>query len=106
MEDKQLIDVNGTNREIARWIWKNLVPKSGQADSIQGEMLRAIEKLRWEAQENGNINWDDSFEMFIDFLHNTLGTEESFSKETKTSIIADLERLRNFIFPDELESQS
>lgn len=42
-------------------MWKNLVPKSGQADILQGEMLRQAEKLRKEACQNGNINWDDNF---------------------------------------------
>jgi len=106
MNDNQVIHLNGTNHDIARWIWKNLVPKSGQANSIQGEILRVIEKLREEAQGNGNINWDDRFEMFVDFLHNTLGHEKSFSKETKVSITADLERLINFLPPDKLENRS
>jgi hypothetical protein len=105
MPEKQIIDLAGSDNDIARYIWKNLVPKSGQADSIQGEILRAIEKLRWEAQENGNINWDYSFEMFIDFLQNTLGNEALFSGKAKTDIIADLARLRNFITPDELENE-
>jgi len=106
MDDIQKIDLNGSNDDIARWIWMNLVPKSGQADSIQGEILRAIEKLRWEAQKNGNINWDKSFVTFIDFLDITLGNEASFSEETKTSIRADLHRLKHFLPPDELKSRS
>ncbi|WP_187148453.1 hypothetical protein [Geobacter metallireducens] len=104
MTEKNFIDLTDSDFEIARWIWKNLVPKSGQADTVQGEILRAIEKLRWEAQENGNINWDYSFEMFIDFLQNKLGNEERFSKETRAEIANDLARLKNFIPPDELEN--
>jgi hypothetical protein len=102
----QEINLSGTNNDIAQWIWDNLIPKSGQADSLQGEILRAIERLRWEAQENGNINWDEGFEMLIDFLQSTLGNEESFSKETRTQIHSDLQRLKNFIYPDRLENKS
>jgi len=54
--------------EEAKFIWKNYVPKSGQADTVQGELLRVIEKLRYEAQDNGNINWDDGFEMFCHYI--------------------------------------
>jgi len=106
MSDFQIVDLSGTEDDTIRWIWNNLVPKSGQADSVQGEILRAIEKLRWEAQENGNINWDDRFEMFIDFLGNTLGAEKSFSDEIRASIAADLQRLMEFIPPDMLVSKS
>ena len=60
------INLTGTDNEVARWIWKTLIPKSGQAEFVQAEVLRVIEKLRWEAQNNGNINWDDRFEMMID----------------------------------------
>jgi hypothetical protein len=44
------------------------VPPNGQADTVEGELLRAVEKLRWEAHENGNVNWDDGFEIFVKFL--------------------------------------
>lgn len=106
MSDIQEINLNGTNNDIARWIWNHLVPNSGQAHSIQGEILRVIENLRWEAQENGNINWDEGFEMCIDFLQNTLGNEKSFSKEARIQITADLKRLKNFILPDQLINKS
>lgn len=48
--------------EEAKAIWHMFVPKSGQADRVQGELLRAVEKLRDEATRNGNINWDRGFE--------------------------------------------
>jgi hypothetical protein len=44
------------------------VPPDGQADTIEGELLRAVEKLRREAQGNGNINWDEGFDILIRFL--------------------------------------
>nr|WP_176573403.1 hypothetical protein [Nonomuraea pusilla] len=39
--------------EETRRIWKTYVPLRGQADTVQGELLRAVEKLRDEAQSNG-----------------------------------------------------
>jgi len=47
--------------EEAKQIWVNYVPKSGQSDTVEGELIRAIEKLRYEAQNNGNVNWDQGF---------------------------------------------
>lgn len=51
--------------EECKFIWKNYVPQRGQSDVLQGELLREIEKLRCEAQDNGNINWDEDFEFFL-----------------------------------------
>src|SRR5947208_3584268 len=53
MDAPREINLTGSDHDIARWIWKTLVPKSGQAAFVQAEILRAIEKLRWEAQGNG-----------------------------------------------------
>ena len=54
--------------ETCKRIWHNYVPESGQSDCIQGELLRQLEGLRNEAQGNGNINWDDNFEFFCNFI--------------------------------------
>jgi hypothetical protein len=90
------INLAGTDADVARWMWKTLVPKSGQAPFVQAEMLRAIEKLRWEAQNNGNINWDDRFEMLVDYLDEKLASRPCFNAATRRSIRADLGRLRGF----------
>jgi hypothetical protein len=106
MTPDEIPNLTGTDEDIARWIWHNLVPKSGQASSLQGELLRAVERLRWEAQGNGNINWDDRFEMFLDFLEDHLQTEPHFSPEIRASIASDLGRLRNFLPVRELVDES
>ncbi len=106
MNNQSFINISGTSEDIARWIWKTQVPKSGQSKSIQGEVLRAIEKLRWEAQNNGNINWDYRFEMLVDFIEATLTSQSCFSEQTKKSIRQDLGRLRNFLPPNELKDDS
>ena len=100
------VNLAGTDQEIARWVWQNLVPKSGQAAYLQGELLRAVEKLRWEAQGNGNINWDDRFEMLIDLLSGHLLSEARFSRGEKTSIENDLACLRNFLPVRDLKDDS
>jgi len=106
MTPDEIPNLTGTDEDIARWIWHNLVPKSGQATSLQGELLRAVERLRWEAQGNGNINWDDRFEMFVDFLENHLQCEPRFSPQVRASIASDLERLRNFVPVRELVDET
>lgn len=106
MDSPHQIDLNGSKDDIARWIWKTLVPKSGPASFVQAEVLRAIEKLRWEAQGNGNINWDNRFVMLVDFIEETLTSQSCFSSDSKSEIRRDIDRLRNFLPPSELKDDS
>ena len=71
---KQLMKENYTQKyfDECNYIWKNYVPEIGQANVLQGELLRELEKLRYEAQNNGNMNWDKDFEYFCDFISETL----------------------------------
>lgn len=70
-----------------KYIWKNYVPKNGQAKCLQGELLREIEKIRCEAQDNGNINWDDEYSYFCDFISKSLVKQDMFSETEKEEII-------------------
>lgn len=87
------------SRELGSWIWKNLVPSSGQAETVQGELLRANEKLRDEAQRNGNINWDSGFVILIEFLESHLCAKKKLRSDPSRSLRGDLERLRNYEHP-------
>ncbi len=49
-------------------IWMQFVPRSGQAETVQGELLRAVEKLRDGAIRNGNTNWDQGFEILLAYV--------------------------------------
>lgn len=72
--------------EECKYIWKNYVPKSGQADNLQEELLREAEALRCEAQDNGNINWDYDYAYFCDFIRSSLNAQSIFSDEDKEEI--------------------
>lgn len=87
--------VNNKNyNETAKIIWQNLVPKAGQAATVQGELLRAIEKLRDEAQRNGNANFNENcHSLLIDFLRKELTSKNIFEKEVTDKINEDLNRL-------------
>lgn len=68
-----------------KYIWKTYVPERGQCSVLQGEVLREIEKLRYEAQNNGNVNWDEGFEGFCRFIGSTLcGMDIYTASEKKT----------------------
>jgi hypothetical protein len=83
----------------ARQLWRTAVPRSGQADTVQGELLRAVEKLRDEAQRNGNQNWDPGFESLLDYLRTHLLDGQTFSDDERTEIAADLALIANYDYP-------
>jgi hypothetical protein len=83
----------------ARRIWQTHVPRRGQADTVQGELLRAVEKLRDEAQRNGNVNWDEHYERLLAYLRGTLTGSGLFTEETLAELAMDLDRLADFERP-------
>ena len=85
--------------EKAKYIWKNYVPKSGQSDFVQGELLRAVEKLRDEAQRNGNGNWDEGHSILANFVMNTLIDSECFDDITEEEIEEDIFILLDYDSP-------
>lgn len=85
--------------EEAKHLWQTYVPKSGQADTVQGELIRAIEKLRDEAQRNGNCNWDHGHETFCSFIRDTLCGSGTFDKATIAEIKSDIARLEDYEHP-------
>jgi len=85
--------------EIGRFIWQNYVPKSGQADTVQGELLRANEKLRDESQRNGNINWDQGHEILARFILETLQSSSDVSAEAKVQLKRDILRILDYEHP-------
>ncbi|MCM3700682.1 hypothetical protein [Paenibacillus macerans] len=85
--------------EEAKYLWQTYVPPQGQAETVQGELIRAIEKLRDEAQRNGNINWDKGFVRFCDYIEKTLCESEVFEKSAKKEIRKSVKMLRKYKRP-------
>ena len=83
----------------AKSIWQTYVPRTGQAETVQGELLRAVEKLREEAIGNGNVNWDGGFEILLRYLEEHLLDPTVYSETTVDSTKKILERLHDFEYP-------
>ena len=49
-------------------LFKRLVPARGPAQTLQGELIRAVDKLWFEGQDNGNVNWGPDFDAFTNLL--------------------------------------
>lgn len=85
--------------EEANSIWRNFVPERGQAETVQGELLRAIEKLRDEAIRNGNINWDRGFEILLDYAETRLTDSAVYSQDTIERTKRAFSRLKDHDHP-------
>lgn len=85
--------------EEARALWQAYVPPRGQVETVQGELIRSVEKLRDEAQRNGNVNWRSDHERLIAFVRGTLLGSGLFDTAAETEIESDTRRLRDFEHP-------
>jgi Ankyrin repeats (3 copies) len=47
-------------------LWELLVPSSGAADTVQGEVIRIPGKIRDELERNGGVNWDSDYKKMAD----------------------------------------
>jgi len=83
----------------AKRIWRDFVPRSGQAETVQGELLRAVEKFRDGAFRNGNGNWDEGFEILLRYLEEHLLDPAVYSEKTIAQTHVILERLWDFENP-------
>jgi polyhydroxyalkanoate synthesis regulator phasin len=81
--------------KLAQDIWEKDVPQNGQSKTIQGELIRSIEKLREEAQRNGNANYDEGHSMMLEYVSDILIDNKVFSDKQNTKIkeiISELEK--------------
>ena len=79
-------------------LWEKLVPPSGQAATLQGELVRVIGRLTDEAYRNGNINWNfgNAYWLFSEFLARHLEDPKVFTPEELTEIRLDIHQIRHY----------
>jgi hypothetical protein len=85
------------------FLWKTYVPKSGQAETEQGELVRIIEKLDDEIAGNAKANWDTQFVLLAHGLRDTLIRSGIFSQEIRNEIYDDIDilsRSENEVYTD------
>lgn len=77
--------------------WKALVPAKGCASTLQGELVRAIDRISSEYFRNGMMNWGDGsgyYEKLVKLIHTTLKAEKSFSKQVQRVLDTDIAEIR------------
>src|SRR5438045_5143002 len=82
-------------------LWSELVPAQGQAETLQGELLRIAGKLTDQAYRNGNANWDADHERMWRFVGKHLDDLETFSEKERSLIRKKIDEIiRNHATPD------
>jgi hypothetical protein len=76
-------------------LWELLVPSSGPAATVQGEVVRVSGRIAHELEGNGGVNWDNDFrkmaDAFLKYLH--AGTPLSSSDLAEAAaLVAEVKR--------------
>ena len=76
-------------------LWELLIPSSGAAQTLQGEVIRIAGRISDELGRNGGINWDNDYKVmadtFLEFIQQgkPLSAEEI---EKATKIVGEVKR--------------
>lgn len=60
-------------------LWELLVPSSGAASTLQGEVIRISGRISDELERNGGVNWDADYRKMADALLDHLGSGNALS---------------------------
>lgn len=90
--DTGAADFEDRMRRFAR-LHIDLVPASGPAETVQGEVIRAVNRLAGEERQNGSFNWygDDYYKNLAKFLAVTLPDASVFDEESENRISFDIQ---------------
>lgn len=77
-------------------LWRELVPPSGEAETLQGEIVRSVGRLEDEYNRNGNVNWEPAGYHceFVEFLKRYLADTRTFSPSVVQEIRDAAEQVR------------
>ena len=76
-------------------LWNLLVPGSGRANTVQGEVIRITGKACYEILDNGAMNWDNDYREMIVALKKYLQMGERLSDEEYAEIAELTKDIKN-----------
>ena len=77
----------------ASFMWYTYVPKVGQAKTIQGELIRSLERLDNEIRGNAKFNWSKQYVILGNELKEYLISSKTFPREIEQEISNDVNLL-------------
>lgn len=97
-DGKAAIVVPGANWEESHHsLWQQLVPSSGAAATVQGEVIRVSGRILDELEGNGGINWDSDYAAMADALIAHLQSGRTLPEadlKRAATLVADAKRKR------------
>lgn len=73
--------VEGSWEEQYEELWSFLIPSSGAAKTVQGEVIRIPGRVRDELDRNGGVNWDRDYRKMLQALPQYLSLGSSLSEQ-------------------------
>ena len=64
--ERLAFNAGATPKQVFSRLWDQLVPDSGQCQTLQGEVIRIAGRVGYEVYDSGGINWDRSFGALLD----------------------------------------
>jgi hypothetical protein len=74
-------------------LWNLLIPSSGHAKTVQGEVIRITGKVSYEILDNGGVNWDNQYRKMLNALTHyfSLGSPlDAAALQEATTLVKDL----------------
>ncbi|WP_027388667.1 ankyrin repeat domain-containing protein [Chryseobacterium gregarium] len=84
-----------TYPDIVKYIRTHLIPVRGEAETLEGEMLRGLDILQDEAYRNGNANYSKTHKDFAAFILDNLTTFTKTGSDDIEKITEAVKKLMN-----------
>ena len=93
--------VEGSWEEQYEELWSFLIPSSGAAKTVQGEVIRIPGRVRDELDRNGGANWDRDYRKMLQALPQYLSLGNSLSDQELEEIKGLIAQVHGKDFDDE-----
>jgi hypothetical protein len=91
IDEKELYSWISGREDRMDALWKQLVPSEGSADTLQGEVVRSLGRIRNEYWRNGNMNWGGVYyKSLAKIIKESLKGDDKFSPIAKRVIDIDI----------------
>jgi hypothetical protein len=78
-DEANIVAKSSTWQDKHQELWERLVPSSGAASTVQGELIRISGRISDELERNGGVNWDSDYRKMAHALQAHMGSGNALS---------------------------